>query len=254
MIILLTNDDGIEAPGINILGNHLEQAGHDIIYCAPKTQQSATSHSITLHAPVRLFKHGEKRYSVGGKPTDSVLIAYHLFGEDAFDLVISGINQGQNMAEDILYSGTVAAAIEASFIGFSSIAISVTSFTDVQYETAAIWLCRMLQEGMADQIREKEVLNINVPNVGVSEIKGIKITHPGHRHYENFVTEIKAPRNIKLFWISGEVIWAEDEEADTAVIQDNYISISPIFPDFSKKQSNQKYRNWLKQIEFPEKV
>ncbi len=245
MRILLTNDDGIDAPGINILGKHLEEAGHVITYCAPRTQQSAASHSITLHAPVRLFKQSDNRYSVAGKPTDSVLIAYHIFGENAFDLVISGINQGQNMAEDILYSGTVAAAIEAGFVGFKSIAISVTSFTDVLFDTAATWLCRLLAAGLADQIGEKEILNINVPNVEVDMIKGVKITHPGHRHYENFVTEIKAPRDNKLYWISGDVIWAEDDAADTAVVQQNYISISPIYPDFSKKQAHKRYQDWL---------
>lgn len=245
MRILLTNDDGIEAPGINIMGKYLQKAGHEITYCAPKTQQSATSHSITLHAPVRLHKHGERRFSVSGKPTDSVLIAYHLFGGEAFDLVISGINQGQNMAEDILYSGTVGAAIEASFVGYKSIAISVTSFTDVQYETAAHWLCKLLEAGITEEIQEKEVLNINVPNVGIDEIKGVKITYPGHRHYENFVTEIKAPRDIKLYWISGDVVWAEDDNADTAVVQENYISISPIYPDFSKKAEHKRYKNWL---------
>lgn len=246
MRILLTNDDGIEAPGINVLGKHLEEAGHDITWCAPKTQQSATSHSITLHAPVRLYKHNEKRYSVGGKPTDSILIAYHLFGAQAFDLVISGINQGQNMAEDILYSGTVGAAIEACFVGYKSIAISVTSFSDVNYDTASIWLCKLLENGLADEIQQHEVLNINVPNVAENQIKGIKITHPGHRHYENFVTEIKAPRDVKLFWISGDVVWAKDKEADTCVVQQNYISISPIYPDFSKKSENSRYENWLK--------
>jgi len=246
MRILLTNDDGIDAPGINVLGKHLADAGHEITYCAPQTQQSAASHSITLHAPVRLFTHNAKRYSVAGKPTDSVLVAYHIFGSDAFDLVISGINQGQNMAEDILYSGTVAAAIEASFVGYKSIAISVTSFTDVRYDTAAAYLCRLLDEGLADEIQEKEVLNINVPNVDIADIKGVKITHPGHRHYENFVTEIEAPRNNKLYWISGDVVWAEDKDADTAIVQENYISISPIFPDFSKKQAHKRYRDWLK--------
>ena len=85
-----------------------------------------------------------------------------------------------------------------------------------------------------------------MPNVDIEEIKGVKITHPGHRHYENFVTEIKAPQNNKLYWISGEVVWAEDDEADTAVIQENYISISPIFPDFSKNQAKKRYQNWLK--------
>lgn len=249
MRILLTNDDGIEAPGINVLGEHLAAAGHDITYCAPKTQQSATSHSITLHAPVRLFKHSEKRYSVGGKPTDSVLIAYHLFGIDAFDLVISGINQGQNMAEDILYSGTVGAAVEACFVGYRSIAISVTSFTDVHYATAATWLCKLIDSGIVEQIQSHEVLNINVPNVEISEIKGVKITHPGHRHYENFVTEIKAPRDIQLFWISGDVVWGKDDKSDTAVVQKNYISISPIYPDFSKKEEHSRYIKWLKEKE-----
>jgi 5'-nucleotidase len=248
MRILLTNDDGIEAPGINVLGRHLLEAGHDITYCAPQTQQSAASHSITLHAPVRLFKHGEKRFSVAGKPTDSVLIAYHIFGGEAFDLVISGINQGQNMAEDILYSGTVAAAIEASFVGYPSLAISVTSFTDVLYDTAAEYLTRLLAAGIVDEIKPQEVLNINVPNVSIDQIRGVKITHPGHRHYENFVTEINAPRGNKLYWISGEVIWAEDKEADTAVIQENYVSISPIYPDFSKKASNHRYQSWLESV------
>ncbi|MCF7918368.1 MAG: 5'/3'-nucleotidase SurE [Candidatus Cloacimonetes bacterium] len=248
MRILLTNDDGIDAPGINILGKYLAAAGHELTWCAPKTQQSAASHSITLHKPIPIYKYSETRYAVDGRPTDSVLIAYHNFGIDAFDLVISGINQGQNMAEDILYSGTVAAAIEACFLGYRSIAISVTSFVDVQYETAAHHLCKLLELGLADMIKRKEVLNINVPNVSIDEIKGCKITHPGHRRYENFVTEIDAPHGNKLYWISGDVIWSEDDAADTAVIQENYISISPIFPDFSKKEVHQRYQDWLKRI------
>lgn len=248
MRILLTNDDGIEAPGINILGKFLEEAGHEITYSAPKTQQSAASHSITLHKPISTCKYGEKRYAVDGRPTDSVLIAYHNFGIDAFDLVISGINKGQNMAEDILYSGTVAAAIEACFLGYKSIAVSMTSFVDLKFETGAHHICKLLDEGIADMIKPQEVLNINVPNVDIEDIKGYKITHPGHRKYENFVTEINAPDGNKLYWIAGEVVWGKDELADTAVIQNNYISISPIFPDFSKKESHSRYENWLEDI------
>ena len=245
MKILLTNDDGIDAPGINILGKYLADAGHELTWCAPKTQQSAASHSITLHKPIPLHRYSETRFAVDGRPTDSVLVAYHKFGVDAFDLVISGINQGQNVAEDILYSGTVAAAIEACFLGYPSIAISVTSFVDVKYETAAHYLCQLLDQGLVDMIAEREVLNINVPNVDIADIKGYKITHPGHRRYENFVTEIDAPGGNKLYWISGEVIWGDDDLADTAVVQKNYISISPIFPDFSKKESHKKYQDWL---------
>ena len=245
MRILLTNDDGIDAQGINVLGKYLAEAGHELTWCAPKTQQSAASHSITLHKPIQLYKYSDTRFAVDGRPTDSVLIAYNKFGIGAFDLVISGINQGQNLAEDILYSGTVAAAIEACFLGYPSIAISVTSFVDVKYETAAHYLCQLLDQGIVDMIAEKEVLNINVPNVDISEIKGYKITHPGHRRYDNFVKEIDAPDGNKLYWISGEVIWGDDDLADTAVVQKNYISISPIFPDFSKKESHKRYEDWL---------
>lgn len=248
MRILLTNDDGIDAPGINILGKYLKEAGHELTWSAPLTQQSAASHSITLHKPISTFKHGEKRYAVDGRPTDSVLIAYHNYGPDAFDLVISGINKGQNLAEDILYSGTVAAAVEACFLGYKSIAVSMTSFVDLKFETGAHYIVKLIESGIVDQIKPKEVLNINVPNVDIADIKGYKITHPGHREYENFVTEIAAPKGNKLYWIAGEVIWGKDELADTCVVQENYISISPIFPDFSKKEAQPRYEEWLNNI------
>lgn len=246
MRILLTNDDGIDAPGINILADVLKENGHEIIMVAPDQEQSATSHSITLHQPLRIWERDKNKYAVTGSPADCVILAEKIILKHPIDLVISGINGGQNMGEDILYSGTVAAALEAMFLGFKSISLSLASKVDQKFETAAFFMNKILKKGIHELIGEKEVFNINVPNVEISEIKGFKITRTGHRKYQDFVKEQKDPRGRKIYWIGGAVpLWSKIGNTDFKAISQNYISITPIYPNFTKKESFKKIENWI---------
>ncbi len=247
MRILLTNDDGIEAKGIQVLADELEKAGHEIIVVAPEKERSAASHSITLRDPLRIKEIKPNWYHVGGTPVDCMILASEVLIKEPVDLVISGINAGQNLGNDILYSGTVGAAIEGMFLGFKAIAISITSYRDQIYESAAISLTQMLGDGLLDLIGEKEILNINVPNVELSEIKGVKITNIGHRRYTDFVYTQKDHRGNDIHWIGGDnPVWEEAENIDADAIRNNYISITPIEFNFTKKESFDKIAEWLK--------
>jgi 5'-nucleotidase len=246
MRIMLTNDDGIDAPGINILAKVLKEENHEILIVAPNKEESATSHSITLHVPLRIYEREENRFAVTGSPADCMLLASRVILKKPVDLVISGINCGPNMAEDILYSGTVAAALEAMFMGYKAIAISVASKIDEQFETAAYYLNQMLNSGLHELIDKNEVFNINVPNVEKNKIKGIRITRTGHRHYQDFVKIQKDPRGRKMYWIGGsKPLWVDEEGTDFKVLSENFISITPISPNFTVHESMEKIKNWV---------
>ncbi len=248
MRILLTNDDGIDAPGINILAGKLEDE-HEIVIVAPEKEQSATSHSITLFKPIRILEKGDNRYAITGTPTDCISIAFQVILKKPVDLVISGINGGQNMSEDVLYSGTVAAALEAMFLGNKAIALSLASYTEQKFETAAFYMKKMLDKGIFQTIGKKEILNINVPNVEISKVKGIKITELGHRHYTDFVKEQKDEQGKKYYYIGGdEPFWCKDKNKDSRAIAENYISITPIYPDFTKKDSFPIIKKWIDEM------
>ncbi|MDY6915346.1 MAG: 5'/3'-nucleotidase SurE [Candidatus Cloacimonadota bacterium] len=245
MNILLTNDDGINAAGINILYDNLKRKGHKLVVVAPDKEQSATSHSITLHNPLRIIKQKKNFYAVTGTPTDCVILAEQVITSDDIDLVISGINAGPNMGEDVLYSGTVAAALEAMFLKIPSIAISMASFIDLHFKTGAKFIVELLDKGMADIIKEGEIFNINVPNKKYEEVKGVKITQLGHRHYDDFVTQQCDPRGRNIYWIGGKAVWEKDEGTDTKAVSEGYVSITPMAPQFTQKKSFQKIQNWL---------
>lgn len=247
MRILLTNDDGIDAYGINILAKELESNGHKVIIVAPDKEQSASSHSITLHQPLRILYRSENRFAVTGSPADCIILAEKVVLKKPVDLVISGINNGRNMGEDILYSGTVAAALEAMFLGFRAISLSLASYIDQKFETAAYFMNKMLDNELYKLIAKNEVFNINIPNVDISEVKGIKITQVGHRKYQDFVKEQIDPRGRKIYWIGGaKPLWSKEGNTDFKAVSQNYISITPISPDFSKKESYEKIKNWVR--------
>ena len=251
MRILLTNDDGIDAPGINVLAGVLGKNGHEIIIVAPDMEQSAASHSITLHQPLRLLQKEDNKFAVTGSPADCVILAEKIVLKEPIDLVISGINGGQNMGEDILYSGTVAAALEAMFLGFNAISVSLAAYVDQKFETAANCMNKMLENGLHELIDKSEVFNINIPNVEMEDIKGIKITQVGHRKYQDFVKEQTDPRGRKIYWIGGaKPLWSKEGNTDFKAISENYISITPIYPNFSRHQSYQKMENWVKKNKY----
>ena len=231
MNILLTNDDGIDAPGIVALEKVLTENGHEVIVAAPDKEQSASSHSLTLHQPLRIYKRAGNRFAISGSPADCVILAERVLIKHKIDLVVSGINAGQNMAEDVLYSGTVAAALEAMFLGFKAIAVSVAAYSEQRYDTAAFFLNKFLQEGLHELIEPYEIINMNVPNLSADEIKGIRITEIGHRTYENFVSEQLDPRGRKIYWIGGAApIWDKTGNTDFKAVSEGYISLTPVSP------------------------
>lgn len=247
MNILLTNDDGFDAPGILTLAGELKKYGHKITIAAPQDQQSAKSHSISLFKPMKIIEKAERHFAISGTPADCMILASQLIIDNSIDLVISGINAGQNMGEDVLYSGTVAAAVEAMFLGFRSIAVSIAAYKDQKFITAAKYLCEMLDNGIHNEIAENEVLNINVPNIDYDDVKGTKVTCIGHRIYYNFVREETDENGEKVYFIGGdEPHWTEMENSDANAIKNGYISITPIAPDFTKRDSFGQVKDWVK--------
>ena len=229
MHILITNDDGIKAKGLRTLADQCRKAGFDITIVAPAQEKSACSHSLTLRNSIRVNRLAENEYSVEGTPVDCMVIAVQKLLKKPVDIVLSGINAGQNMGEDIHYSGTVGAAKEAGFFGYKSIAISINSYRDQLYETAALWMVKMLKAGIADMIQPNEIFNINIPNVPIEQIKGIRLTRTGHRKYYNFIKMVDEDDNGFSYVIGGDLpVWEREIGSDADAIAENYVSLTPI--------------------------
>ncbi len=235
MRILLSNDDGIHAPGLTALREALEPLC-ELWVCAPSSQQSATSHSLTLHTILRRHQLEEHVFSVDGTPADSVLMAINgIMADSPPDLVISGINHGPNMGEDVHYSGTVAAAIEAAILGVPAIAISVVGFRNLRFDGAAAFMARLVTDH-PERLRERgTLLNINVPNLGVDEMAGVAVTRQGSRYYGDVILRKQDPRECDYYWIGGEEpTWLEEEDSDFfAVHRRKQISVTPLSLDLT---------------------
>lgn len=248
MRILLTNDDGIHAPGIRTLAEHLSKAGHKIVIVAPDRERSAASHSITLRRDLRVTKLNEREYSVDGTPVDCSVIALQKIISEPVDLVISGINAGQNMGEDVLYSGTVGAAVEACFLGFKAIAVSMTSYKDQVFETAAAWMVRMLDLGICDLIPERGILNINVPNLHSDAIRGVRLTSTGNRKYYNFIKVVDELEDGFTYRVGGDVpVWETLKGSDSEAVSEQYISVTPLGFNLTRADSFPSILEWLEE-------
>lgn len=242
MIIILTNDDGIHAEGINILADALSQDEEiDLYIAAPDRERSAVGHAITMHRPLRaekiklLHNRNLKGWSINGTPADCVKLAVESLMQQKPDLVISGINRGSNLGTDVLYSGTVSAAIEATILGIPGIAVSLTSHDKPDYRFAANFIPRLLKILGGKNLPEKTLLNINVPNVTRKEIAGVAITRLGIRQYRNAFQKRVDPRGKTYFWMAGEPDDSLDGEngSDVSAINNNYISITPVHFDLT---------------------
>jgi 5'-nucleotidase len=227
--ILLTNDDGILAPGLRILGEVLRGAGHRVTTVAPDREQSASSHSITLDRPLRIRQLDEFRFTVDGTPTDCVLVGCHGVLREDPDLVVSGLNHGSNMGEDVTYSGTVAAAFEAHILGIPSLAVSVRDREKGDYEGAARVVNRLIDR-LGEWARgRRALLNVNFPVGPASEWGEPRVTRLGSRAYSDEIIEKEDPRGKKYYWIGGaEPTWVGPEDTDCAVIHAGGISVTPL--------------------------
>jgi len=239
MRVLLTNDDGLFAPGIIAIARKFNKSA-EIIMVAPESQRSAVGHSITLHKALRLNRVSipgleVEAYSTNGTPTDAIMLGYFaVLNEEKPDLVISGINKGPNLGEDITYSGTVAAAMEGALVGIPSISISLGTFDSVRFDDAAAFLSGFIA-AHGDLIPDPPAfLNINYPDFDMADIKGFKLTRLGTRKYKDVVQERIDPRGHKYYWIAGEKIFADNHEGtDIHSVQNGYVSVCPLTMDMT---------------------
>lgn len=247
MRILLVNDDGIFAPGIRSLQAAFKAAGHEVIMVAPDSERSAASHSISLRKDIIARQIASDEWAISGTPVDCVVIALQRIIKEPVDIVISGINAGQNMGEDVLYSGTVAAAVEASLFGFKALALSINAYQNQLYESATHWFMQMVEEGILDLAQPQEVLNINFPNLPYEEVKGIRLARTGHRKYYNFITIKEEYEDGFSYRIGGDTpAWDFEPGTDSAAVNDGYISITPLGFELTREAAYPRVSQWIR--------
>ena len=238
MRLLLSNDDGILAHGLECLIEAASPLG-EITVVAPDREQSATSHSLSLHHPLRPVQRGERRFQVDGTPTDCVMLAVEALMHERPDFVLSGINHGQNMGEDVLYSGTVAAAMEGLALGIPSIAISFAGGdlrADLTHLKEQVKVLTPLLKHVTSlpNFPRDTLLNINLPPVPIDQVKGVKLTRLGRRVYSNSLKPMEDPWGRKIYWIGGgSVSWSGPEDSDFQAIRDGYVSVTPLHLDLT---------------------
>jgi 5'-nucleotidase len=253
MRLLITNDDGILATGMECLIAAAEPLG-EVTVVAPDREQSATSHSLTLHHPVRPVRRGERRWQVDGTPTDCVMLALEALMPDRPDFVLSGINHGQNMGEDVLYSGTVAAAMEGLALGVPSIAISFAGGdlrTDVSRLKEQVKVLTPVLKHLTSlaEFPRDTLFNVNLPPVDAEAVKGIKLTRLGRRVYSQSVAPMKDPWGRQIYWIGGgEITWTGEPDSDFRAIQDGYISVTPLHLDLTHFDVLQGADRWWRDL------
>lgn len=232
-LILVTNDDGIDAPGLAVLAKSLGEVG-DVWVVAPDRQQSAVGHGVSLHKPLRVRKVAEQWYSVDGTPTDCVMLAVRQILPQRPNLVASGINQGANLGDDVTYSGTVAGAYEGMLLGLPSIAFSDISYKPQHFETAGIFAQKLARYVLDHGIPEDTTLNVNVPDVAYEELQGVAITRMGRRNYQDEIIERVDPRGLRYYWIGGSAPSHHPEEGtDFEAIEKLMISVTPLQRDIT---------------------
>ena len=246
MHILLSNDDGYLAPGLKILADCLSRHAR-VSVVAPDRNRSAASNSLTLQRPIRAQQVENHFYKVDGTPTDCVHLAITgLFKSSCPDMVISGPNDGPNMGDDVLYSGTVAAATEGRHLGLPAIAVSMSSYEPQHYASACHAVERLLAQLAQSQLPADSILNVNVPDLPWQDIKGFKATRLGARHKSAGVVEQKDPRGAPIYWV-GPPGDAQDawEGTDFHAVRNGYVSVTPLQIDLTRYDSLPKLTDWL---------
>lgn len=245
MKILLSNDDGYLAPGLQTLAQHLSKIA-EIIVVAPERNRSGASNSLTLDRPLSVKQAANGFYYVNGTPTDCVHIALTGLMQSMPDMVISGINDGANMGDDTLYSGTVAAATEGYLLGIPSFAVSMSQHQAQHFDTAAQVVVSLVEQYNHSEFTAPTLLNINVPDVPLAEIKGRQITRLGKRHKAEPVIQLQTPRGETVYWV-GAAGQPNDggEGTDFHAVAQGFVSISPIQVDLTKHSQIPVLQQWL---------
>lgn len=240
MRILLTNDDGIHAPGFAVLEEIARSISDDVWVCAPAEEQSGAGHSLTLHHPVRLRELGERRYSVTGTPTDSVMLGLRTVLKDRQpDLILSGVNRGANLADDITYSGTASAAMEGALAGIRSIALSQVLERDTdheQFEAARRFGPEVVKRLVDAPFGDRTFINVNFPPLPAEKVKGIRAVRQGfHDYSRGSVVEGRDPRGMKYYWFGLYAMeHTLDHGTDLEAIDEGYVSVTPLQLDLTQ--------------------
>ncbi|WP_047045407.1 5'/3'-nucleotidase SurE [Vibrio mexicanus] len=244
--ILISNDDGVHAQGIHALADELRDMA-DVTIVAPDRNRSGASNSLTLEQPLRVSEIADKVYSVQGTPTDCVHFALNeLMKDDLPDLVLSGINHGANLGDDVLYSGTVAAAMEGHFLGVQSVAFSLVG--KVNFATAARVARKVVEQHIRRPIPTNRLLNINIPDLSNDDVKGTLVTRLGARHHAESMIKQQDPRGHDIYWL-GPPGKEQDagEGTDFYATEHGYISVTPLQVDLTAHESLRAMDNWLKE-------
>ncbi len=245
MNILVTNDDGVLAPGLALLADACREVGH-VTVVAPDREQSGTSHSLTLHRPLRPQRRPDGAWQVDGTPTDCVMLAIQALMPERPDFVFSGVNHGPNMGEDVLYSGTVSAAMEAVMLGVPGIAISFAGHqpeTMLTYRDALARLVRQVTR--LDGFPANTLLNVNLPPVPADRIRGVRVAGLGSRVFSESLTRMKDPWGREIFWIGGgTATWTGGADTDHAAIHDGWIAVTPLHMDLTNYPLLETVRGW----------
>jgi len=250
MRVLVSNDDGVDAPGILVLARRLSIVG-EVTVVAPDRDRSGASNSLTLDQPIRITRLDDGRYRVAGTPTDCVHLALAGLLEHEPDIVVSGINNSANLGDDVIYSGTVSAAMEGRFLGLPAIAVSLASVDHrgEHFETAAQAALVIMQRLLVDPLPADTILNVNVPDRPWAQIRGFAVTRLGKRHRSAPCIRQTDPRGRPIYWI-GPPGAAEDDGpgTDFNAVRDGYISITPIQVDLTRFQALEKVSGWVESL------
>jgi 5'-nucleotidase len=249
MKILISNDDGVHAPGLRFLANALGKIA-DITVVAPDRNRSGVSNSLTLENPLRVVTASNGFYSVNGTPTDCVHLAVTGLLKEMPDMVVSGINEGSNLSDDVLYSGTVAAATEGRFLGLPSLAISLAGPRCEHYDTGA-QIAKLLVERLRETpLTSNTILNVNVPDLPFSEIHGIQVTRLGTRHIAEPTIKALDPKGRKIYWVGQP---GPEQDAgpgtDFYAVNSGYVSITPLHLDLTHYKVLDELSNWVLPLE-----
>ncbi|MDP2562382.1 5'/3'-nucleotidase SurE [Psychrobium sp. 1_MG-2023] len=249
MNILVSNDDGVNAPGIEALYKALKDIAGDISVVAPDRNCSAASSSLTLQNPLRCATMDNGFISVNGTPTDCVHLAINMLLEHDPELVITGINAGANLGDDVIYSGTVAAAMEGRYMGLPSVAVSLCGKALIHYETAGYYAAKIAQQLRECPLPANQILNINVPDIPINQVKGIKVTRLGARHRATSMVKTQDPAGRDIYWV-GPLAKEDDagEGTDFHAIANGYVSITPLTVDLTAHHRIEKLKHWASDL------
>lgn len=242
--ILVTNDDGIASPGIHALAAALGPLG-EVWVVAPDRERTAVGHAVTLHKPLRITKMATRVFMVNGTPVDCVNLALVKILPGPPALILSGINRGVNLGDDVMYSGTVSGALEGTILGIPSVAVSQEGGETFRFEVGARYAARVAAQVLQHGLPVETILNVNIPDVPLRSIKGVKVTCLSRRRFTNPIVEKVDPRGRKYYWIAGtRQSWSRKQDADHEALERRMVSVTPIHLDTTYHAMLEHFKAW----------